>query len=65
MKKITIHGFRHTHALLLFETGANMKQAQDCPRHTNIKTTMNTNIHVTQKGKDETASIFERFYGKR
>ncbi|WP_071868711.1 site-specific integrase, partial [Enterococcus thailandicus] len=61
MKKSTVHGFRHTHASLLFEAGADMKQAQDRLRHTNIKTTMNTYIHVTQEGKDETASLFDNF----
>lgn len=67
IKKITVHGFRHTHASLLFEAGADMKQAQDRLRHTNIKTTMNTYIHVTQEGKDETASLFDDFManGKR
>lgn len=67
MKKITVHGFRHTHASLLFEAGADMKQAQDRLRHTSIKTTMNTYIHVTQEGKDETASLFDDFManGKR
>ena len=38
-----------------------MKQAQDRLRHSNIKTTMNTYIHVTQEGKDETASLFDDF----
>lgn len=67
IKKITVHGFRHTHASLLFEAGANMKQAQDRLRHSNIKTTMNTYIHVTQEGKDETASLFDDYMtnGKR
>ncbi|WP_371127913.1 tyrosine-type recombinase/integrase [Enterococcus hirae] len=61
IKKITVHGFRHTHASLLFEADADMKQAQDRLRHSNIKTPMNTYIHVTQEGKDETASLFDDF----
>lgn len=58
MRKITPHGFRHTHASLLFEAGASMKQVQSRLGHSNIKTTMNVYTHVTKEGKEETADIF-------
>lgn len=58
MRRITPHGFRHTHASLLFEAGASMKQVQARLGHSNIKTTMNVYTHVTKEGKEETADIF-------
>lgn len=61
MQRITVHGFRHTHASLLFAAGANMKQVQARLGHASIKTTMNVYTHVTQVAKEETALIFENF----
>ena len=59
--QITPHGFRHTHASLLFEAGATMKQVQARLGHSNIKTTMNVYTHVTKEGKEETADIFGEY----
>lgn len=61
MKKLTVHSFRHTHASLLFEAGATIKEVQDRLGHTNINTTMNIYTHVSQKKKDETAEKFASF----
>ena len=58
LKKITIHGFRHTHCSLLFEAGASIKEVQDRLGHTDVKTTMNIYAHVTKKAKEETAQKF-------
>jgi integrase len=58
---ITIHGFRHTHASLLFEAGAGIKDVQDRIGHTDIKTTMNVYAHVTQKMKDNTVEKFAKY----
>lgn len=51
---IGLHGFRHTHASLLFESGASMKEVQERLGHTNIKTTMDIYTHVTDSKKAET-----------
>lgn len=61
LKKITVHGFRHTHCSLLFESGASIKEVQDRLGHTDIQTTMNIYTHVTEKAKEETAQKFASY----
>lgn len=61
MFRISPHGFRHTHASLLFAGGATMKQAQSRLGHSTIKTTMNVYTHVTKEDEEETADIFAAF----
>lgn len=61
MKRITPHGFRHTHCSLLFEAKASMKQVQTRLGHSNIKTTMNVYAHVTKDGQEETALLFDNY----
>ncbi|MGG5370408.1 tyrosine-type recombinase/integrase [Enterococcus sp. AZ196] len=61
LQKITPHGFRHTHASLLFDAGATMKQVQSRLGHSNIKTTMNVYTHVTEESREETALIFNDY----
>ena len=61
LTRITPHGFRHTHASLLFESGASMKQVQARLGHSDISMTMNVYTHVTKSSKEETASIFESY----
>ncbi|HEM1574863.1 TPA: tyrosine-type recombinase/integrase, partial [Listeria monocytogenes] len=61
LKKITSHGFRHTHASLLFEAGASLKDVQERLGHADIQTTSNIYTHVTQEKKDSTASLFSDF----
>jgi integrase len=54
------HMLRHTHATLLIENGANMKDVQERLGHTDIRITMNTYAHVTPKMKRQTVDIFEK-----
>ncbi|MGY0400671.1 site-specific integrase [Carnobacterium jeotgali] len=61
LKKITIHGFRHTHCSLLFEAGASVKEVQDRLGHSDIQTTMNIYAHVSKKAKDSTAERFANY----
>ncbi|KAJ72470.1 putative integrase [Enterococcus faecalis AZ19] len=42
------HSFRHTHASLLFEAGATIKDVQKRLGHTTINTTMDVYTHVTK-----------------
>lgn len=60
-KRIKLHGFRHTHCSLLFESNASIKEVQDRLGHGDVKTTMNVYAHVTQKSKDKTAEKFEEY----
>ncbi|MEJ8546593.1 tyrosine-type recombinase/integrase [Brevibacillus borstelensis] len=61
---ITVHGLRHTHASLLFEAGASIKEVQERLGHSDIKMTMNIYTHVTRTVKEQTASRFEKFMEK-
>ncbi|WP_367303128.1 tyrosine-type recombinase/integrase [Bacillus haynesii] len=36
LHRITIHGLRHTHASLLFEAGASIKEVQERLRHSDV-----------------------------
>ncbi|HFH9921521.1 TPA: tyrosine-type recombinase/integrase [Streptococcus suis] len=62
-KRITPHGFRHTHCSLLFEAGASIKEVQERLGHENIQTTMDIYAHVTQKAKNEVADKFASYIG--
>ncbi len=55
LKPITVHGFRHTHCSLLFESGATIKEVQDRLGHSDIHTTMNIYAHVSKTKKIEVA----------
>ncbi|HZH59522.1 MAG TPA: site-specific integrase [Metabacillus sp.] len=61
LHKITIHGLRHTHASLLFEAGASIKEVQEWLGHSDIQITMNIYTHVTDYLKEQTADKFQRY----
>lgn len=61
LKRITPHGFRHTHCSLLFESGASIKEVQVRLGHTDIKTTMDIYNHVSKRQTEETANRFAKF----
>lgn len=61
LKKITVHGFRHTHCSLLFEAGASIKEVQDRLGHSDVQTTMNIYAHVSKKAKENTADKFANY----
>lgn len=64
LKRITIHGFRHTHCSLLFEAGATVLMVQERLGHSDIQTTMNVYAHVSEKTKDSTAKLFAEYINK-
>lgn len=58
--QFNFHALRHTHATLLIENGANMKDVQERLGHSRLATTMDTYTHVTEKMSNDTVEIFER-----
>ena len=61
LKRITVHGLRHTHCSILFSMGASIKDVQAPLGHTDIQTTMNIYAHVTKEEKKDTADKFAKF----
>ena len=62
-KHVTIHGLRHTHATLLLEGGASIKETQDRLGHKNAETTLNTYSHVTEKAQRNALKKFIAYTG--
>lgn len=58
------HSLRHTHATLLIESGANVKNVQARLGHSNITTTLQTYVHDTEKMADQSVDIFEKVTNK-
>ena len=61
LRHIKVHGFRHTHASLLFDAGVSMKDVKERLGHSNITTTMNIYTHVTKKEAKKTALNFANY----
>lgn len=53
------HSLRHTHATMLLESGANIKDIQQRLGHSKLATTMDTYSHVTNKLKQDSVDKFE------
>lgn len=51
----------HTHASLLFEAIASIKEVQERLGHSDIQMTMNIYTHVTDTLKEQTAQKFQRY----
>lgn len=65
LKQITNHGFRHTHASLLLESGANIKDVQERLGHATIQITMDLYIHLTEERKRETTEKFVAYFNNK
>ncbi|MEY8537552.1 tyrosine-type recombinase/integrase [Lactococcus muris] len=61
LEPIRIHGFRHTHASLLFDSGMSLKQVQYRLGHSDLKTTMNVYTHITEFAKDNIGDKFSAY----
>lgn len=59
------HSLRHTHATMLLEAGANIKDIQNRLGHGKLATTMDTYLHITDKMKNDTVDILERAISKK
>ncbi|SJZ50150.1 Site-specific recombinase XerD [Pilibacter termitis] len=60
-KNISSHSFRHTHATLLLESGANIKDVQTRLRHADISTTLNTYTHQTDQNNQKNVERFMNY----
>lgn len=58
---ITTHGFRHTHATLLFASGMDIKQVQARLGHSNVQTTLNIYTHAIQDKQDKIGDEFAKY----
>ncbi len=59
------HSLRHTHATLLIESGANIKDVQTRLGHTNIQTTLQTYVHDTEAMSTQSVELFEQAVNKK
>ena len=55
----SFHSLRHTHATMLLEGGANIKDIQHRLGHSKLSTTMDTYSHVTKTMQTSTVNILE------
>lgn len=62
--KFSMHSLRHTHATMLLEQGANIKDIQRRLGHSKLSTTMDTYSHVTDIMRNSTVNIFEKIADK-
>ncbi len=58
--KFNFHMLRHTHATMLLEAGANIKEISTRLGHSNTNITLDVYSHVTAKMKNDTVNIFEK-----
>lgn len=58
LKTITIHGFRHTHATLLYENNVPIKVISERLGHANISITLDIYSHVTSSQESRIGPVF-------
>lgn len=59
------HSLRHTHATLMIESGADVKDVQERLGHTNIQTTLQTYVHDTDTMKSRSVDLFEQAVNRK
>jgi integrase len=58
---ISPHGLRHTHAIMLLESGADIKLVSDRLGHSSIDMTANVYIHITKKHEEKSILKLEAY----
>lgn len=61
LKRITIHGFRHTYATIAYEAGLDVKQLQHQLGHRNIQTTLDIYTAITNRQKSDIADKYSDY----
>ncbi|PYE89396.1 site-specific integrase [Bacillus sp. 196mf] len=64
-KYITLHGFRHTHAVHLLQSGANIKYVSERLGHSTIDMTANVYLHVTKSMEETSVNRYDEFLKSR
>lgn len=64
-KYITLHGFRHTHAVHLLQSGANLKYVSERLGHSTIDMTANVYLHVTKSMEETSVNQYNDFLKSR
>ncbi|MEN3134116.1 tyrosine-type recombinase/integrase [Bacillus albus] len=64
-KYITLHGFRHTHAVHLLQSGANIKYVSERLGHSTIDMTANVYLHVTKSMDEASVKQYDNFLKSR
>lgn len=60
MKKITFHDLRHSHATILYESGARSNEISKRLRHSRVSITDDIYIHIKDKVNKSTANLFDK-----
>ncbi|QTR83199.1 site-specific integrase [Bacillus cytotoxicus] len=64
-KYITLHGFRHTHAVHLLQSGANLKYVSERLGHSSIDMTANVYLHITKSIEETAVNQYNQFLKSR
>ncbi|AXO97132.1 site-specific integrase [Bacillus anthracis] len=64
-KYITLHGFRHTHAVHLLQSGANIKYVSERLGHSSIDMTANVYLHITKSMEETAVNQYDEFLKSR
>lgn len=62
VKNIKVHGLRHTHASMLFASGARMKDIQMRLGHARITTTMDIYTHLVENSDERLTSLLSGYF---
>lgn len=58
---LPIHSTRHTHAVMMLEAGASMKEVQDRLGHSSIQVTADVYSHITRKMETRVVGLFDDY----
>lgn len=62
---IGLHGFRHSHAVHLLQSGANIKYVSERLGHSTIDMTANVYLHITKSMEETAVSNYDNFLKSR
>ena len=61
VKKISIHGLRHTHATILMKAGVNAKIVSDRLGHSRVQVTLDYYTHIDEEVQRKTSEMLADF----